>query len=183
MALLQKIKEKLGIGGGTSDSGAADTEVTVERETGEESEPGTADVAGSDDIADADTEEVTEPDDISDADAADVADSDDEPVATETEAAASTESLVDGEDADPEPDSAAEPAEAAGPGTDDVATGDDSVPVDQLKGIGPAYAERLADIGIESVADLAAADPETVGEGTSVGEKRAATWIERAQEF
>ncbi|OTE98783.1 helix-hairpin-helix domain-containing protein, partial [Halorubrum sp. SD683] len=55
--------------------------------------------------------------------------------------------------------------------------------VEEIKGIGPAYAERLAGIGIETIDDLAAADAAAVAEGTSVGEKRAATWIDRASEF
>ncbi len=104
----------------------------------------------------------------------------DEPVATETEAAASTESLVD-----EAADDAAEPAEAAAGGDDDVAVDDDDrgPSVEEIKGIGPAYAERLAGIDIETVGDLAGADAAAVAEGASVGEKRAATWIDRANEF
>ncbi|MGM0683346.1 MAG: helix-hairpin-helix domain-containing protein, partial [Halobacteriota archaeon] len=119
-------------------------------------------------------------------------------VATETEAAASTESMVDEEGASEDPAEAAEPAEAAGVADEEIDVDDEAgtvgdetdtvddeagVDVDELKGIGPAYAERLAEIGIETVGDLAAADAEAVAEGASVGEKRAATWIDRAKEF
>jgi SpoVK/Ycf46/Vps4 family AAA+-type ATPase len=145
-----------------------------------------------DDEAD-EVEEVDEaderPEDESDAgaeseDEADEADeADEEPVAAETEAAASTESLVDDEGAGA--DEAAEQAEAAAGEDDAVAVDDDDrgPSVEEIKGIGPAYAERLAEIGIETVDDLAGADAAAVAEGTSVGEKRAATWIDRASEF
>lgn len=158
MALLKKLKEKLGIGGSGDEPARSDTEVTVEHEPDEES-------------ASTESDESV-----------------DEPVATETDAAASTESLVDEEDAAADPTEAAEPAEAAGPESEDVEIDEDAddvdgTAVDSIKGIGPAYADRLSNIGIESVADLADADPAEVAEGANVGEKRAATWIERAQEF
>lgn len=105
----------------------------------------------------------------------------DEPVATETDAAASTESLVDEEHTD-DPTRAAEPAEAAGAGggkpAETVTDGED---VSTVKGIGPAYAERLHEAGIDSVADLAAADVETLAEDTDLSEKRVGRWVENAQ--
>ncbi|GAB6879021.1 hypothetical protein JCM17823_12950 [Halorubrum gandharaense] len=174
MALLKKLKEKLGFGGGDSERGGAETEVTVERESGESADAGTAAESDGDEGASASSAEEAEP----------PADEADEPVATETEAAASTESLVDEEEASVDPTEAAEPAEAAGPDSEDTeVAGDDATSVDSIKGIGPAYAERLADIGIDTVGDLAGADPAEVAEGTSVGEKRAARWIDRAKEF
>lgn len=51
-----------------------------------------------------------------------------------------------------------------------------------LSGIGPAYAERLADVGVETVADLAGADAGALAEGTDISEKRLAGWIESAEE-
>lgn len=51
-----------------------------------------------------------------------------------------------------------------------------------LKGIGPAYARRLADAGIDTVAELAAADAEEVAEAIDVSEKRVSRWITRAGE-
>ena len=52
--------------------------------------------------------------------------------------------------------------------------------VETITGIGPAYADRLEEAGIDSVAALAAADAETVGEAIDVSPKRVADWIERA---
>ncbi|MFB6235633.1 MAG: helix-hairpin-helix domain-containing protein [Halopenitus sp.] len=106
-----------------------------------------------------------------------------EPIAEPTDASASTESLVGEEEAAEETAEAAEVAEAAGPGEEaEEVPGEASASVDTIKGIGPAYAERLSNMGIETVADLAAADPAEVGEQASVGENRAATWIDRASE-
>lgn len=184
MGLLRQIKRLLGIGGSQSGDRSTETAVTVERERDEpDAEPETTTedaVKGTDDSAsDGDTDE-------SEVESGD--DTDDEPVATETEAAASTDSLVDEAEASDDAATKAEPAEAAGPGSDDVTTDDDGdsgadVSVDQIKGIGPAYAERLGEIGIETVADLAAADAEEVAERTSVSEKRVGRWIDRAVEF
>ncbi len=64
------------------------------------------------------------------------------------------------------------PAEAEGAGE----------PVDSLSGIGAAYAERLADAGVETVADLAAADAADLAEATGIGEGRLAGWIEQADD-
>ena len=172
MALLQKIKEKLGFGTGSAERDDADTEVTVESDPAADGEAGT------------EGREETDP------------------AAAGAEAAASTGSLVDEEgseadgteaseidavdaesdDAEPA-HTAAEQAEAADAGADAVADDDVGTDLEEIKGIGPAYAERLAEIGIDSVEDLAAADAAAVAEGTSVGESRAATWIERANEF
>jgi predicted flap endonuclease-1-like 5' DNA nuclease len=173
MALLQKIKEKLGFGTGSAERDDADTEVTVESDPAADGEAGT------------EGREETDP------------------AAAGAEAAASTGSLVDEEGSEADgteasevdavdaesddaetADTAAEQAEAADAGADAVAVDDDvGTDLEEIKGIGPAYAERLAEIGIDSVEDLAAADAAAVAEGTSVGESRAATWIERAKEF
>lgn len=58
-------------------------------------------------------------------------------------------------------------------------TGGDE-PVDSLSGIGPAYAERLAEAGVETVGDLAAADAADLDAATDIGEGRLASWIEKA---
>lgn len=134
------------------ETAGAEAEVTIEREAGEAGEAG-------------ETEEVSEP------------------VAEPTDASASTESLVGEEEASEETAEAAEVAEAAGPEAEEAEVpGEASASVDTIKGIGPAYAERLSNMGIETVADLAEADPAEVGEEASVGENRAATWIDRATE-
>lgn len=54
-------------------------------------------------------------------------------------------------------------------------------PVDTVKGIGAAYAQRLADAGVDSVGALAAADAAALAERTDISEKRLGRWIERAE--
>ncbi len=76
-----------------------------------------------------------------------------------------------------EAEPAAEEAEPEAP--DPEAAGESP---DVLNGIGPAYAERLADAGVETVADLAGADAGALAEGTDISEKRLAGWIESAEE-
>jgi polyhydroxyalkanoate synthase len=56
-------------------------------------------------------------------------------------------------------------------------------PVDEITGIGPTYSERLADTGIETVADLADADALAVAEAAEVSESRAADWITQAADW
>ncbi|MFC6737476.1 helix-hairpin-helix domain-containing protein, partial [Halolamina salina] len=92
----------------------------------------------------------------------------------------------------------AEPAEAAGPGAEDETTdvdetgpdveeeseaADDGPSVDEIKGIGPAYSERLAEIDIVTVADLRDADAEEVAERTTAPEGTVQKWIDRANEY
>ena len=175
MALLQKIKEKLGFGSGASDADGGETTVTVEHESTEtdaaestetdaaESTEGDAGVVETDDPVGADRETSGETDDgdegVDDAEAVDIDDA---------------ETVADAEAEATDADEETEPEDAA-------AT--DGTPVDEIKGIGPAYAERLGEIGIYTVEDLAGASAAAVADGTSVGEGRAATWIERATEF
>ncbi|SDF30896.1 class III poly(R)-hydroxyalkanoic acid synthase subunit PhaC [Halorientalis regularis] len=51
--------------------------------------------------------------------------------------------------------------------------------VDTVNGIGPTYAERLEAAGIETTADLAAADAATVAEAAEVSASRAQDWIDQ----
>ncbi|MFA9517702.1 helix-hairpin-helix domain-containing protein [Halopenitus sp. H-Gu1] len=182
MGILQTLKRILGIGE-PGESDRTDTQVTVEHEPSEEESDDQDSRASAMDVAEeasGDEESVAE----GSAAGGDEADVDsttaDESVAAGTDAAASTGSLVDETAAD-EPEEAAEPAEATASGSGaPESAGGESAPVETIKGIGPAYAERLSGIGIETVDDLAAADPADIAERANVGEKRAATWIERA---
>ena len=63
----------------------------------------------------------------------------------------------------------------------DEPAAEEGAPVDSIKGIGGAYAQRLADAGVHSVADLAAADAEELAATTDLGAGRVGKWIERAQ--
>ncbi|MFB6071814.1 MAG: helix-hairpin-helix domain-containing protein [Halobacterium sp.] len=172
MGLLSKLKSMLGMESDSTTSGSG-VDVTVEREPAAESERAVKEPEG-----EAPAEEASEA-------AGDV----EEPVATESEAAASTESLVDEEHAE-DPTRAAEPAEAAiaedesggesdGESEDEAADGE---PVSVVKGIGPAYAERLEEAGIHTVDELADADPEDVAERTDLSAKRVGRWVENAQD-
>ncbi|PSQ33722.1 hypothetical protein BRD05_08165 [Halobacteriales archaeon QS_9_70_65] len=89
-----------------------------------------------------------------------------------TDAAASTGSMTE----EPPATGAAEPAEAAGP-TD----GGEAVSVEEVSGIGPAYAERLSTAGVDTVGDLLAADPEKLADSTDISAKRIGRWQDRAE--
>ena len=52
---------------------------------------------------------------------------------------------------------------------------------DVIKGIGSAYAERLSEAGVETVADLATGDAESLSEETGISETRLQNWIDRAK--
>ncbi|MFP8956042.1 helix-hairpin-helix domain-containing protein [Natrialbaceae archaeon A-CW3] len=109
----------------------------------------------------------------------------DESAAAGTSASSSTGSMADVPD---EPEEAAEPAEAAGPTSEDAVPetekrlGDsESEPVTVIKGIGPAYADRLAEAGIETVTDLAAGDADELEGTTDISATRIQGWIDRAK--
>jgi predicted flap endonuclease-1-like 5' DNA nuclease len=55
-------------------------------------------------------------------------------------------------------------------------------PVDSIDGIGPVFARRLTEAGIDSVSRLAGATPDRVAESASVSVARAKTWIETARQ-
>ncbi|WP_338741909.1 helix-hairpin-helix domain-containing protein [Haloplanus salilacus] len=176
MGILDTLLSLLGLADTSTDDEERDATVSVERE------------------ARTDTEAAVKGTDMEAAE-------DDDGAAATTDASASTETLVDR-------DGAAEPAEAAGPdggvetelgtaeaesegettgehgATDDDAAGDDGTaePTDVIKGIGPAYADRLSKAGIDSVADLAAADADDLAEAIDLSPKRVGRWIERAQD-
>lgn len=152
MGILQKLKSLLGLDDAPSEpTPERDVGVTVERERGET-------------LAETETEDV--------ADAAGTP--------------SSTGAMVDSGASE----GAVEPAEATGPSDADAEpTTDESgaepptegEPVDVIKGIGPAYAGRLADAGVETVPELAAADADELAAETEISAKRIRGWIERAK--
>lgn len=116
----------------------------------------------------------------------------------ETEAATADETSAETDPAEQAPAAegghAGSTASMVDEGTDDGAvaegspdadeSGDESAgaSVDTVKGIGPAYAERLENADVHTVDELAAADPAEIAEATTVSEKRVERWIDRARE-
>ncbi|MEF8851453.1 MAG: helix-hairpin-helix domain-containing protein [Haloarculaceae archaeon] len=153
MGLIERIKSALGLG--TSASSPSGPPSTPDRQTGE-----AADDAESDDV------DVTV---------------EHEPDAGSEEAVKGTDTAATGTSAD------VAPADGAGDDTEseaDDAASDDAragagVDLEEIKGIGPAYAHRLREAGIEDVAALAAADPAEVADRTDLGEGRLRKWIDR----
>ncbi len=74
-------------------------------------------------------------------------------------------------------ESEAEPSETDAPEPD--AAGE---PTDTIKGIGSTYAERLSAVGIETVGDLATADPADVAGEADISESRLERWVQRARD-
>ncbi|MFB6220400.1 MAG: helix-hairpin-helix domain-containing protein [Halolamina sp.] len=164
--ILRKIKQLLGMGSAGGDERRSERDVVVQESSSGDAETEAA-VKGVD-------EEGGESPGAGEVD---------EPVAAATDAGASTESLVDEEETTEHPESRAEPAEAAGQAPSGE-TGDTEggTPVDEIKGIGPAYSERLEEVGVHNVAELAAADPAELAERITVSEKTVAKWVDRAAE-
>jgi len=87
-----------------------------------------------------------------------------------------------GEPAD-EREHADEPAAGVGDGDGDrEALEETAEPVDEIRGIGPTYSERLAAVGIETVGALADTEAAEVANAAEVSESRAADWITQAED-
>ena len=198
MDILQKIKSLLGLGSNGSEPGETETTVTVERESDDlGDEPVDGETPDEDEEIESDDDEAAEPydDEAAEPDDDEATKSDDDEAAEpdDDEAAEPDDDEAaesdDDEAAEPDDDEEAEPDddEAAESDDDEEVEPDDGVEdgdsVELIKGIGPAYGERLATAGILTVDQLAAADPGEVAEEASVSENRASTWIERAKEF
>lgn len=178
MALFDQIKELLGLGSGEPDTestsrnarGNDDVAVTVEHEPDTESEDavkGTGaeqtDVSTGDESA---TEAAT--DGEADTEQAEVTGGE-ESVEDESEGGALAKEESDGVD-------------STGADTDGSTKSASTEDVQSINGIGPAYAERLAEADVETVGDLAAADAESIAKTTSIALSRVEGWIEQARE-
>ena len=71
-----------------------------------------------------------------------------------------------------------DPAQRDEPGSDEG----DADELDTLEGIGPAYADRLRDAGVDDLSALVAADPTDLARESGIAEGRIRTWIDRASE-
>ncbi len=81
-----------------------------------------------------------------------------------------------------EPDEGVEiEIEETGEKTDDSSDSPD-IEIREIDGIGPTYAERLSDAGIDTVGELAETDPETVADAADLSETRVEGWIRQAKE-
>ena len=192
MGVFDTIRSILGFDGSTD---GEKTELTVESESSDNSDIAESAAAGAD--ATASTDLMTEPPSSDPETAAEPAEAGagvTEHSGTETSAAESAEA------AGPVPDeTGTEPSEDGGESSGienaDAETADESESdtetvdepgdtdgesVETISGIGPAYAERLANAGVETIGELRAADASELAEQTELSEKRIAGWQEQA---
>ena len=199
MGLLERIKSALGFG--TSGTPAAGESSTTDRRSGTDpdstGEPTPVeDVEGDEEVEVAQT--VVEPGE--DEAGVDVT-VEHEPDTRSEDAVKGTDTADTGSSADVEPadtgdaeseeTGADEPEDAEGTDTEDATAepGEgtersppgEGVDLEEVKGIGPAYADRLRDAGIEDVAALAAADAADLAERSDMGEGRLEKLIDRAK--
>lgn len=205
MALLNKLKSLLGLDDGGSSSDRQRTDdvgVTVEHqpETDEETPPATpapgsesaepepAEVNGS---SDASTGPEIEPE-VDSPPTEDGHEKSPEEIEgrgsmAESEPEPSSGPATDAEPADTEPADAerGESLDSAGTGsTAEAADGseiDSEQSIREIKGIGPSYATKLSEAGVDSASDLASADAGELSTSTGLSEKRIQGWIDRAQ--
>jgi predicted flap endonuclease-1-like 5' DNA nuclease len=153
MGLFEKLKSFLSSDSGQPPTGSTDPDVTVEREPSAESEHAVKGTDQADDLGIEDEDAETGEEETAETDEKD------EPESAETD-----------EEAESDDESTPEPA-------------DEPASVEEINGIGPTYADRLASAGIETVTDLRDADPEMVADAAETAESRAANWIEQAEEL
>ncbi|CCQ34366.1 polyhydroxyalkanoate synthase protein [Halorhabdus tiamatea SARL4B] len=199
MALFDQIKELLGLGSGGSSAGTSeqgpgsrdDVAVTVEHEPDTESEDAvkgtgpepTSETAGdtssagatTDGEADTEADVTTDREADTEADATESTEGDGDESEDTTKTASSGEPAAETAETEAHTDEAAETSasEPASASTEDVQS---------INGIGPAYAERLAEADVETVGDLATADADAVAETTGIALSRVEGWIEQASE-
>jgi predicted flap endonuclease-1-like 5' DNA nuclease len=208
MGLLSKLKSVLGLGSGDDDRGGRRTEdvgVTVERERDEADAANEAAVKGVDEEREAsagdgtdttpdtasDAEPDAEDDAVDDADAGGGADANadhegdadpDHQGDTGHEGDADPDHQGDtGHEGDGDADVEAESGTGAGADDGDEPPADAEGDLQDIKGIGPAYADRLSEVGIESIGELADADYEAVAEEADLAPGRVEQWVDRAK--
>jgi polyhydroxyalkanoate synthase len=106
---------------------------------------------------------------------ADAAEIEIEDASEATDAAVTSQEPTTTEDIDETTDGVAADDDESDAGTEDGESG-----LETVSGIGDTYADRLREAGIETTADLVAADAATVADAAGVPAGRAAEWIERA---
>ena len=183
MGVLDLLRSLLGLGDSRDSTGSGRTDVAVERESDgpREGPPGSGDrpegSSGPETAAEepeaASTDSVVETSPPDSDEAVDPDGNADTP--GDTGAASATDA------ADTERDGTEDGPDDAGEPRDDERE-DDGDPVDTISGIGPAYAERLGNAGVETVPELLAADDVSLAEATDISEKRITRWQERAAE-
>jgi predicted flap endonuclease-1-like 5' DNA nuclease len=113
-----------------------------------------------------------------------------EPADTTPSGSTATEPSIDESASEGTTDQTADAAEsitaAESEPTDETTTADGdsegaATSVAEISGIGPAYSERLESIGIETVEDLATAEPDEIASQTDISIGRVSNWIERAR--
>lgn len=211
MALLNKLKSLLGLGDGRSGSdrqGTDDVGVTVEHEPGatepadEEAPPATpapgTEAAEPEPATESEPETATgsEPD-------PDIEPEVDSPSGESTLEESPEDLEGRGSTGEPEPESASGPeVDAETDEDEEPLVESDSEPIEtvepepeiggedespdggalrEIKGIGPSYATKLSEAGVDSAGDLAAADAEELSAATGLSEKRIQGWIDRAR--
>jgi predicted flap endonuclease-1-like 5' DNA nuclease len=189
MGLLSRLKSVLGLGSGDDDRGGRRTDdvgVTVERERDEADAANEAAVKGVDEEREPSTSDGTDetPGTASDTDHnveddGDGADADtDHEEETDTDVEAESGTDVEAESGT---DVEAESGTEAGAVDDDEAPADAGGDLQDIKGIGPAYADRLSEVGIESIGELADADFQAVAEEADLAPGRVEQWVDRAK--
>ncbi|WP_232701015.1 helix-hairpin-helix domain-containing protein [Halobacterium wangiae] len=181
MGLLSKLKSLLGAGDGDRSAGSG-VDVTVERDPSTDAEQADEPTTTDDEPTDTDAGAATEAEHP-----ADPSEADEEPAVeeaepeTEDESETEDEPEADVEEAEPDVEEAEAETEADA-AEEDAEPADDGEPVTDLDGIGPAYAERLENAGVSTVAELAAADPEELAEQIDLSAKRVGRWVDSAND-
>ncbi|MFT4944258.1 MAG: putative flap endonuclease-1-like 5' DNA nuclease [Halovenus sp.] len=158
--IAEVVKGLFGISDSETTDAETETNITVERETG--------DGAGADDNGSVESEPA-ETKRVEESEEAVVENGETDDTQTEPE--------TDDTQTEPETDDT-----QTEPETDDESVDEVAESVEAVTGIGPTYGERLADAGIGTVAELAETEPDEVAEVAEVSESRATDFVRKARE-